>query len=323
MPTRSYPSPSSRAGSDETLTAGARPTRHMAAAAAVFLAAILLPVTAAHAAVRITLHERPLLAEARASRAARLPGDLEVASKRAVEAAPASEPAATFWFVPRFLVDTTTAGDTTLFGVRNEGESSIELTVQYYDVFFSLQRTDTFEVNAHGILPVNVRDVAGLAVDPDGFARGFVRINPNGPISVDYFQVDTSDNFASANTAFTTTADFCTEWQVRFLSFDPQGSIVSVLVNGPHGSDSTDPPTVVGDVYDEAGAFINSFTIRTDQWVFDIAVLDFVLGGVHAGSVELMIDATFSPSGLATVAHSAAGRFSVGLQGVCKDAPEP
>jgi hypothetical protein len=76
---------------------------------------------------------------------------------------------------------------------------------------------------------------------------------------------------------------------------------------------------VTGDVYNEQGSFLNSFTVRTDEWFFDLDLLDFVLGGERFGSMEVVLSTRFGPAGLINVAHSAEGRFSVGLRTVCRD----
>lgn len=284
------------------------------------LVLFLLAAIPAAATVVVEIHDRPLVDRHRAaSAAAPTPAASPAGENRSLTAG-GNLPADAFWFLPLYRVDRTSFGDTTLWSARNESDLTVSLTVQYYDVFFTLQRTESFDLDPNEVLPVNIRDIPGLGVDPDGFARGFVRISPTGPISVDVFQVDTSENFASADTAFVTD-DFCSEWQSRFLSFGPgQGSVFSFLVNGPRGA-AGGPPTIMGDVYNEQGAFLNSFTIRTDEWVFDVEILDFVLGPTSFGSVELTIRALFSPAGFLTVAHSAEGRFSVGLRGVCKDSP--
>jgi hypothetical protein len=272
------------------------------------------------AEVVVNLHHRPLVAD---HLAARTSADTPTASAPATHSlttARGNVPVGGFWFVPRYEVDTTSFSDTTLWSARNESAVAVDLTAQYYNTLFELQHTQTISLAPAETAPVNVRDIGGLPVDPDGFARGFIRLSPaNGPISVDVFQVDASENFASADQAFVT-ADFCANWQTRFLSFGPgQGSVVSFLVNGPRGSAAGDPATVLGDVYNEQGSFINSFTIRTDNWVFDVAILDVVLGGVSFGSVEVVIDSVFAPEGFLTVAHSAEDRYSVGLRGVCRD----
>jgi hypothetical protein len=233
--------------------------------------------------------------------------------------APSTRPDDGFWFVPKYRVDTTAFGDTTLWSARNESGGTVFLTVQYFDVFFQLVADQDFEMPGRSLVSVNVRDVPGLDVDPDGFARGFVRMDATGPISADMMQVDTANNFATGSVA-NVIPDFCSSWQVRFLSFVPgQGSVVSFLINGPRGADPGDPTSVFGDVYDEAGNFINSFAIRTDEWIFDVDILDFVLGDVSFGTVELLLLAINNPAGLVSVSHSAEGRFSVGLPAVCTD----
>jgi hypothetical protein len=281
---------------------------------------LALAATPAAAQVVIELHDQPLLPHDRAARNAPEPesgGGLAAPRLGTRNNTPSTQ----FWFIPRFNVDTTAFGDTTLWAVRNEGGADVDVAVEYFNSVFSSQRVDMFTLVPNQVKTVNIRDVPGLAVDPDGFARGFVRMMPTGPVSVDSLQVDTTDNFAQGSVSWTIN-DFCADWMGRFASFGPgQGSVFTFLVNGPRGSDPTDMPTIVGDVYNESGTFINSFTIRTSQWVFSIEILDLVLGGVTFGSVELSIDSTFSPAGILSVSHSAEGRFSVGLRGICRDLP--
>ena len=116
------------------------------------------------------------------------------------------------------------------------------------------------------------------------------------------------------------TDEFCAQWHARFLRFGSAGGTRLVfLVNGPLGGDPGDPVTISGDVYAENGDFINSFTVRTDEWSFGISVHDYVLGGVEFGTVELAINASFSPAGAVEVRHQALGEFSVGYPAVCAD----
>jgi len=285
-----------------------------------FVFALALPL-ALPAAAGVTVERSPLPSSEIQPPARR--GALPNEGGSSLAAAPRdNRPSGELWFAPRYFVNTTDFAETTLWAVRNEGTmGTVSLTVQYFDVFFAPQRVDSFMIDPHAVKTVNVRDVPGLAVDPDGFARGFIRFTPGGAVSVDTLQVDTAENFAQGDVGFTL-SDFCAAWQVRFASFTPgEGSVISFLVNGPRGNDMGDPPTVMGDVYNEAGDFVSSFTIRTDQWAFDIQSLDLVLGGLAFGSIELTIDALSFPDGLVSVAHSAEGRFSVGLRGICKDPP--
>jgi len=294
------------------------PTAFLAALAAMAILSAAPPVGAE---VHIELHDEPLVDRYRIARVtAASEAPFSPAGPSLVSGAGTStRPSSGLWFIPRFFVDTTSFGDTTLWSVRNESLATVSVLAEYFDVFFVERQEQPLELDPDEIVPINVRDVGGLPAGPDGIARGFIRLSPNGPISADVIQVDTSENFASGNLA-SRLDDFCADWQVRFLSFG-QSSILSFLVNGPRGGDPADPPTLVGDVFDENGTFINSFTLRTDEWVFDRAAEELVVGGLANGTIELTIQSLNAPAGLVFVNHSAEGRFSVGLPAVCLDPP--
>ena len=92
-----------------------------------------------------------------------------------------------------------------------------------------------------------------------------------------------------------------------------QGSTCSS--KGPRGAADEDPPTLVGTVYDEAGEIINTFELRTDEWYFSIEATDLALGGAF-GAIEMTIASVFG-GGFVTTEHSAFGKFSVGVNGIC------
>lgn len=232
-----------------------------------------------------------------------------------------NEPEDGLWFVPRYRVNKTAVGDTTLWAVRNEEAfSNVSLGVEYFTTTAGLVTTQNINLVPDQVATRNVRDVPAITADPDGFARGFIRFTANNDVSVDYLQVDTAENFAQGSVAFNL-GDFCQSWMLRFASFAPgEGSVASFLVNGPRGNGTGAPPTLAGEVYDEAGNFLNSFTVKSDEWAFDVEILDLVGTNDAFGSIELIMDSTLTPlGGVAQVAHSAEGRFSVGLPGICKD----
>lgn len=237
------------------------------------------------------------------------------------------------WFIPSFRVDQTKPGDTTLLAIRAPGSvrpcdgeiCSFNVEVVYYDLQRNRQHTDRFNLSGHQVQTINVRDVPGLAVDPDGFSRGAIRVLTNLPMNVDYFQVDTSRNLATGGEALEL-SDICEHWAARFLSFGPgQGTVLSVFVIEPLGAAATDAPTVMGAIYDEGGNFINSFTIRTDDSAFELRIEDLVLGSTRFGTAELVLfNALHEPDstnagGLVTVSHAAENRFSIGARAFCED----
>lgn len=230
------------------------------------------------------------------------------------------------WFIPLFKVDTrgSNLATSTFFSIRNEGDTAINVVAEYFDTSFSVPRQN---LTRHRLIPdqiaaVNVRDVPDLAVDRDGFARGLIRITPppGEPVSVDTFQLDAANNFATGQFAFTL-SDFCDFWQVRFLDFGgASGSVMTVFVNGPRGSGAGNPATIVGTVFNQQGQPLNNFNVRTSQWAMEIPLLGLVEDDdARFGSIELVLNATGNPGGVVSVVHSAFGRFSVGAEGVCKD----
>lgn len=238
-----------------------------------------------------------------------------------------NEPGDGTWFVPLYKVDARASGfgSSTFFSLRNEGDVTTNVLVEYFDRRFTVprQHAQRYPLIPHQVVPINARDaLAQLDVDADGFARGFVRITPrlDEPISVDVFQVDAENNFASGNMAFVAPDDFCTFWQVRILRFPGAsgGSVLTVFVNGPRGLGAGNPPTVVADVYSQPGPFVRSAEIRTNDWAFELDLAG-IAGGVSFGSVELVLNAASLPGGVVAVTHPALGKFSVGLEGVCRD----
>jgi hypothetical protein len=276
---------------------------------------ILVCVGGSSADVLVELHDEPLVGaavELQKSTTAPVGGLVAASPKSTV-------PEAGYWFIPLFEADMVVPGDSTYFSVRNESLAANTVLLEYFDVFFGFQTDEAVELAPHEIRSVALRNVAGLAVDPDGYARGLVRINSLLPVSVDSFQLETRNAFAVGGLGWVI-GDFCSQWHTRFLRFGAAGGTRLVfLVNGPLGGDPGDPVTISGDVYTENGDFINSFTVRTDEWFFGLAVHDFVLGGVDFGTVELVINSSFAPAGLVEVRHQALGEFSVGYPAVCAD----
>lgn len=247
-----------------------------------------------------------------------------VAAERAVESSGAAlgvleskidEPASLL-FVPFYEVDTDSAsGTTTLFAVRNITAAPLDLDVRYRAPDGTVLRQDLVSLAARETLSRNVRDVAGLPADPDGFARGFVMVQVDAPpgtmVVGDYLQVDVGDDFATGD-RMVSLADLCDLAEVRFFDFGA-GTELRILVNVPRGTEPGDPPTFTVTPYGEDGAtfpatdvFVDTFTVRLDA-------ADFT--GLAFGTLVF----NFSPAsgGLVYAEYSADGRFSVGMNGAC------
>jgi hypothetical protein len=281
----------------------------------VLIAVGLLIVTGAgHAEVIVDLHKQPLVGAFLDEREQDPPtgGLVEPAEK-------ANRPAAGFWIIPHYEADMLAPGDSTYFSVRNEGPLPATVYAEFFDVEYQLETTQTYELDSREVQPVAVKFVPDLTIGDDGYARGFIRVFSVAPVAVDFFQLETRNAFAVGGVGYVTD-DFCTRWNARFLRFDVAGgTTLSIMVNGPQGSSSSDPATVLGDVYSESGTFLGSFSIRTDEWSLQTPINDLIPPGVEFGVVELAINSLFTPAGIVDVRHEALGAYSVGLPAVCMD----
>ncbi|MGD8440594.1 MAG: hypothetical protein PVG53_08655 [Holophagae bacterium] len=263
----------------------------------------------------IELGDRPVVQSVLDDRAAAPPADGGLVSAPTK----ANEPLAGQWFIPYFAADKRNDGDSTYFAIRNEGALASTVVVEFFDVDSDVQTTESYDLEPRQVTTVAVRHVPNLSIGSDGYARGFLKISSLVPIMVDAFQLETRNAFAVGGVGFVE-GDFCTRWNARFLRFGSSGgTTLSMMVNGPRGAGSSDPPTLAGDVYSENGEFVGSFTVRTDQWAMEIPVQALVPAGVDFGVVELVINATYFPSGIVEVQHQALGQFSVGHWAICMD----
>jgi hypothetical protein len=264
------------------------------------------------------------LAAARARAAARRSAAARAGGESALRSltAPALDPSGDQWIVP-FVVDTgNPGGTTTLLAVRNETEVGgvAEVLVEFFDAALAEFHTVDLDLTPDAVQTFNLRDQPGL---PGGIARGFARVTPGDGdlVSVDYFVVTPGENFATGGLGIDFIEEQCAFWKTRVLvgGAFTGGSRLTLLVNGPQGSDPmVDPPTVTGNVYDEAGAPINSFEIFAQDWVFEIDATALIVSDNLFGAIELVIDSTLG-NGYLIVEIGAEDRYSVGFSGVCKD----
>lgn len=225
--------------------------------------------------------------------------------------------------VPAFLVK---AGDpngtTTLFAVRNLTGDEVTADVEYLTADGTSQGLDSLTLEAFETVPVNIRDVAGLAADPDGFARGFVRIVAPGSrdgtpvLAGDYFQVDVGNDFATGETLVRLT-DLCADASIRFLDFGSP-ALLRIFVTQPRGdAPAEDPPSFTVQVLDEAGNEVGApQPFWTAEQSFELSSSD--LTGIPFGTLKL--DFANSLGGTVFAEYSAQGRFSVGVGSQCDGA---
>ncbi len=222
-------------------------------------------------------------------------------------------------FLPRFHVDTTGFSDTTLWSARNYIGLPASLRVTYFTMSGANQQVSNFTLAPFEVVSVNIRDVVGLAVNGLGIADGYVEFSTNDSIAFDAFQVDVSQDFASAP-SIVSFSDFCTHWSSRFIEFTPgESSILTFFVNGAQGTNPGNPATVTGTVFDEAGNSIQDFSIFSSFLSFTIDTSTLVPPSLSAGVLALNIDSALSPNGYVSVEHKADGKFSVSLPAACTD----
>lgn len=230
--------------------------------------------------------------------------------------------------VPSYLVDTLSAGGTTtLFAVRNLTGSSVNAEIEYFDVLGASLRSDSITLGPVETRTVNLRDVAGLATDIDGYARGYVEISTAGDphqvpvLAGDFFQVDVDENFATGDKLVRRFTDLCTEGSIRFITFPFAGSDtrLAVWIVNPQGAGLGDPESFTVQAYEENGTPHGApFGIHTANKSMELWASDFA-GGLAFG--ELRFDFGNSNGGVVYAEAQADGRFSVGMTGQCHEAP--
>lgn len=225
--------------------------------------------------------------------------------------------------VPFYEVDTTDpGGTTTLFAVRNTFSQPVDIRVRYQAPDGTALRQDSVTLAGRETLTRNVRDVAGLPADPDGFARGFIVILQtsrlgSGLLVGDYFQVDVDDAFATGQ-RMASLDELCDLTEVRFLDFGA-GTELRLLIAAPQGSDPVlDPASVEVHPIREDGTLLPKTEIYTSDFALVLNASDFT----GTGSGTLIFDFLNSGGGLVYAEYSADGLFSVGLNGACL-APVP
>ena len=223
--------------------------------------------------------------------------------------------------LPYFEVDRNDpSGETTMFAVRNNSSTPVGVRISYYDARNDAQPVATEDrgIGAHAVRTVNLRFVDGLETDASGISRGYVVVEPLGGqeahLTGDYFRVDATGSEANGGSLVTGETTACRRWSHRFLSgggFDG-GTRIAFLALDP----APQGPTVVGNVFDEAGNQIHTVALTSDEAAFEVADTDLELP-IPFGSIEWV----FQGEGHGTVSNTftANGLLSVGLEAWCVD----
>lgn len=226
-------------------------------------------------------------------------------------------------FVPFFTVDAgNPSGTTTLFAVRNKTATPLELLIDYLTTAGGLMAQEEIIIADGATTSRNLRDVSGLVVGEDGFARGYVRVRVVGPapppgvtqIAGDFFQVDVGNAFATGERMIRED-DLCNAGEIRFLDFG-SGTRLRILIAEPQGAGAEgDPASFTVSARGEDGAVFATEDYFTDQNVIDLTAAEF--STLAFGS--LVFDFTASSGGFVYAEYSADGKFSVGLNFTCRD----
>ncbi len=273
---------------------------------------------------------RFLLAAALALAVAALPA---AARQAAAGTTPTKEgTAASQLLLPLFMVDTVTPGGlTTLWAVRNESTVNVGLQVRYYgaDTPQTPQVEESYVLGPKEILTASIAFVAGLQVDLDGFARGYVTFattEGEAVIHGDYFLLNDAENFASGSRLVNIDPesngnDLCNRFSMRFLEssliFD-SGTLYTVWIQSAEPLSGT---AFSYSVYEQAGGDeLLSNNLPASDVAFQISAADLMAGpslDVEFGAIEFQ----FPPGvvGHISAVMSAFGRLSVGYEATCLD----
>ncbi len=226
-----------------------------------------------------------------------------------------------YLLLPAFEVDTTAAtAPTTFFAVHNQTDEDRVARVKYFDTTGALQVTEDLLLGPRQTRTVNVRNIDGLAADPDDVIRGSAKILAcaEGAVELadsftgDYFYLDDDGNFATGDQLLHS-GDICATLQTRLLDFG-SGIRLRLYVTDPQGLVT---PTATFTVYNDAGTMVDSGSLFTSDPVlildstdltatrFGTLVIDFLIGG-----------------GTMSAEYSAFGRFSVAMNVNCVEPME-
>lgn len=254
-------------------------------------------------------------------------------SRGAAEAAPDWHKADSFGarlLLPLFEVDTiNVAGTTTLFAVRNEMATTVNISFDYYETDSpqAPQLVQAVTLGPKQITTVNVRFIAGLEVDPDGTSNGFVVINgpANALLHGDYYQVTPGQDFATGFRLLnidpqSSQNDLCNLFSMRFLNgggFDsgtefiiwldlqmaPSGAqpVLDLFAYGEEGGD----PFLGREFFADTVAFKVTAQELLQPLAQDFGAIEFQFRDGVVGHISAV--------------QSAANRYSVGLEAACGD----
>lgn len=224
--------------------------------------------------------------------------------------------------LPGYRLDLTDpSGPTTFLNVRNTTAGNLEINESYFgdEVTDTPLRVDGVTLSANRVSVKDLRsDTTGLDPDGDDVASGLVLANRSDTndatdLEGDFLNVDFGNDFASGDRLFRIPDDLCNLEEIRFLDFG-SGTQLKIVVDRPRGDVA---PTFTYTVYSQAGAELGTGDYFTNTHLNVVDIAELAGMGNRFGTV--VFDFSKAGGGVVVGRYSAFGRFSVELNGACRD----
>ncbi len=238
--------------------------------------------------------------------------------------------------LPFYAVDTVTpGGPTTLFAIRNESASPVNVAIRYFgaDRPEQPQAEQMIPLAAKAVYTTNIASFVqalNLQIDPDGFARGYVTFateQGEAVIHGDYFLLTDAENFASGARLVNIDPnsngnDLCNRFSMRFLDsalFFDSGTVFTVWIQA---DEPLSGPAFSYLVYNQAGGNeLLSSSFPASDVAFQVSANLLMSADpeldLEFGAIEFQFPA--ETVGHISAVMSAFNRFSVGYEATCLD----
>lgn len=224
--------------------------------------------------------------------------------------------------LPGFALDLNDVdGPTTFLNVRNTTDGTVEINLNYHgeEVTDTPRRVDGVTLSANRTNVTDLRsDTTDLDPDGDDVATGLVLVNRSDTddatdLEGDFLNVDFANDFATGERLFRVPQEFCNLMEVRFSDFG-SGTVLDIVLDRPRGDVS---PSFTYTVYNQAGVELGSGDYFTNTHLNAVDAEELAGMGNRFGTV--VFDFSKAGGGLVTGKYSAFGRFSVEMNGACRD----
>jgi len=235
--------------------------------------------------------------------------------------------------LPFYKVDTVRPlGATTLFSLRNEASSPVDVVLEYHqtDQPAVTQLTQQVTLAAKQVMPINLRDIPGLFVDDDGIKRGYLvmrTVSGDRVLQGDFYLVTPEEGFASGDRLINLDGssqhiDLCRNFSVRFLNGGvfSGGTLFTIWLDRDTPPD-TSVAALTYRVYGESGgAPVLQQALFVGDVAFQVSAATLTsLTSVDFGAIEFEFNGA---DGFVSAVLDANGLYSVGLPAACLDAQQ-